>query len=59
MKKIEIFFSKNFEFKVIILTETSDFLCVYSHELDVEESPQLTPDEAWSKLGLKRSPKPL
>ncbi|XP_073348246.1 trimethylguanosine synthase [Pagrus major] len=29
-----------------------------SHELDVEESPQLTPEEAWSKLGLKRSREP-
>ncbi|XP_068557495.1 trimethylguanosine synthase [Cebidichthys violaceus] len=30
-----------------------------SHELDVEESPQLTPEEAWSKLGLKHNPEPL
>ncbi|XP_035526402.1 trimethylguanosine synthase-like [Morone saxatilis] len=30
-----------------------------SHELDVEESPNLTPEEAWSKLGLKRNPEPL
>ncbi|TDH06221.1 hypothetical protein EPR50_G00131480 [Perca flavescens] len=30
-----------------------------SHELDVEESPHLTPEEAWSKLGLKRNPEPL
>uniref|UniRef100_A0A3B4TIK8 Trimethylguanosine synthase 1 n=1 Tax=Seriola dumerili TaxID=41447 RepID=A0A3B4TIK8_SERDU len=29
-----------------------------SHELDVEESPQLTPEEAWTKLGLKRNPDP-
>ncbi|KAF1383253.1 hypothetical protein PFLUV_G00129810 [Perca fluviatilis] len=29
-----------------------------SHELDVEESPHLTPEEAWSKLGLKRNPEP-
>ncbi|XP_070830715.1 trimethylguanosine synthase [Chaetodon trifascialis] len=30
-----------------------------SHELDVEESPNLTPKEAWSKLGLKHNPEPL
>ncbi|XP_078121069.1 trimethylguanosine synthase [Sander vitreus] len=30
-----------------------------SHELDVEESPHLTPEEAWSKLGLKNNPEPL
>ncbi|KAK5859393.1 hypothetical protein PBY51_020951 [Eleginops maclovinus] len=30
-----------------------------SHELDVEESPNLTPEEAWSKLGLKHNPEPL
>nr|XP_033507275.1 trimethylguanosine synthase isoform X2 [Epinephelus lanceolatus] len=30
-----------------------------SHELDVEESPQLTPEEAWNKLGLKHNPEPL
>ncbi|XP_040911384.1 trimethylguanosine synthase [Toxotes jaculatrix] len=30
-----------------------------SHELDVEESPNLTPDEAWSKLGLKHNPEPM
>ncbi|XP_037644358.1 trimethylguanosine synthase [Sebastes umbrosus] len=30
-----------------------------SHELDVEESPQMTPEEAWSKLGLKNNPEPL
>ncbi|KAM9322314.1 trimethylguanosine synthase [Pholidichthys leucotaenia] len=29
-----------------------------SHELDVEESPQLTPKEAWRKLGLKHNSKP-
>ncbi|KAM4552063.1 trimethylguanosine synthase [Odontesthes bonariensis] len=29
-----------------------------SHELDVEESPQLTPEEAWCELGLKRNVKP-
>ncbi|XP_071347536.1 trimethylguanosine synthase [Trachinotus anak] len=29
-----------------------------SHELDVEESPQLTPEEAWTKLGLKHNPDP-
>ncbi|TNN58138.1 Trimethylguanosine synthase [Liparis tanakae] len=28
------------------------------HELDVEESPQLTPEEAWSRLGLKHNPDP-
>lgn len=35
------------------------FLFVCSHELDVEESPQLTPEEAWSKLGLKHKPDPV
>ncbi|XP_067460875.1 trimethylguanosine synthase isoform X2 [Thunnus thynnus] len=30
-----------------------------SHELDVEESPHLTSEEAWSKLGLKRNSSPL
>ncbi|KAI3375417.1 hypothetical protein L3Q82_021907 [Scortum barcoo] len=30
-----------------------------SHELDVEESACLTPEEAWSKLGLKHNPNPL
>ncbi|CAN9502960.1 unnamed protein product [Ophioblennius macclurei] len=30
-----------------------------SHELDVEESPQLTPEEAWRRLGLKHNPDPL
>ncbi|KAA8587582.1 hypothetical protein FQN60_016444 [Etheostoma spectabile] len=30
-----------------------------SHELDVEESQHLTPEEAWSKLGLKHNPEPL
>lgn len=30
-----------------------------SHELDVEESPRLTPEEAWRKLGLKHNPEPL
>ncbi|XP_041847541.1 trimethylguanosine synthase [Melanotaenia boesemani] len=30
----------------------------HSHELDVEESPQPTPEEVWSELGLKRSLKP-
>ncbi|XP_075935061.1 trimethylguanosine synthase isoform X1 [Anarhichas minor] len=30
-----------------------------SHELDVEENPHLTPEEAWSKLGLKHNPEPL
>ncbi|XP_062413589.1 trimethylguanosine synthase [Pungitius pungitius] len=30
-----------------------------SHELDVEESPPLSPEEAWSKLGLKHNPQPL
>ncbi|GAA6231450.1 trimethylguanosine synthase [Lates japonicus] len=30
-----------------------------SHELDVEESPHLTPEEAWSKLGLKHNPEPM
>ncbi|KAM6989168.1 trimethylguanosine synthase [Tautogolabrus adspersus] len=30
-----------------------------SHELDLEESPQLTPEEAWSKLGLKHNSNPL
>ncbi|XP_044074320.1 trimethylguanosine synthase [Siniperca chuatsi] len=30
-----------------------------SHELDVEESPHLTPEEAWRKLGLKHNPEPL
>ncbi|XP_070775551.1 trimethylguanosine synthase [Enoplosus armatus] len=29
------------------------------HELDAEESPCLTPEEAWSKLGLKHNPEPL
>ncbi|XP_056246308.1 trimethylguanosine synthase isoform X1 [Seriola aureovittata] len=29
-----------------------------SHELDAEESPQLTPEEAWTKLGLKHNPDP-
>ncbi|XP_042353817.1 trimethylguanosine synthase [Plectropomus leopardus] len=29
------------------------------HELDVEESPQLTAEEAWTKLGLKHNPDPL
>ncbi|XP_051809311.1 trimethylguanosine synthase isoform X1 [Acanthochromis polyacanthus] len=29
-----------------------------SHELDVEESPHLTPEEAWSKLRLKHNPEP-
>ncbi|XP_028987297.1 trimethylguanosine synthase isoform X2 [Betta splendens] len=27
-----------------------------SHELDVEESPHLNPEEAWTKLGLKHNP---
>uniref|UniRef100_UPI0037E847C4 trimethylguanosine synthase n=1 Tax=Semicossyphus pulcher TaxID=241346 RepID=UPI0037E847C4 len=30
-----------------------------SHELDVEESPHLTAEEAWSKLGLKHNSDPL
>ncbi|KAM8850801.1 trimethylguanosine synthase isoform 2-T4 [Spinachia spinachia] len=30
-----------------------------SHELDVEESPHLSPEEAWSKLGLKHNPQPV
>nr|XP_040026228.1 trimethylguanosine synthase isoform X1 [Gasterosteus aculeatus aculeatus]XP_040026229.1 trimethylguanosine synthase isoform X1 [Gasterosteus aculeatus aculeatus]XP_040026233.1 trimethylguanosine synthase isoform X1 [Gasterosteus aculeatus aculeatus] len=30
-----------------------------SHELDVEETPHLSPEEAWSKLGLKHNPEPL
>ncbi|XP_026168794.1 trimethylguanosine synthase [Mastacembelus armatus] len=30
-----------------------------SHELDVEENPNLTPDEAWHTLGLKHNPKPV
>nr|XP_020507432.1 trimethylguanosine synthase [Labrus bergylta] len=30
-----------------------------SHELDLEESPQLTPEEAWSRLGLKHNSNPL
>nr|XP_043870766.1 trimethylguanosine synthase isoform X2 [Solea senegalensis] len=30
-----------------------------SHELDVEETPHLTPEEAWHKLGLKRNPEPM
>ncbi|XP_041660026.1 trimethylguanosine synthase isoform X2 [Cheilinus undulatus] len=29
-----------------------------SHELDVEETPNLTPEEAWSKLGLKHNSNP-
>nr|XP_024661761.1 trimethylguanosine synthase isoform X3 [Maylandia zebra] len=29
-----------------------------SHELDVDECPRLTPDEAWSQLGLKHNPEP-
>ncbi|XP_069543850.1 trimethylguanosine synthase [Brachyistius frenatus] len=29
-----------------------------SHELDVEECPHLTPEEAWRKLGLKHNPEP-
>ncbi|KAM9349751.1 trimethylguanosine synthase [Symphorus nematophorus] len=29
------------------------------HELDVEESPQLTAVEAWNQLGLKHNPEPL
>ncbi|XP_035490132.2 trimethylguanosine synthase [Scophthalmus maximus] len=29
-----------------------------SHELDVEESPRLTPEEAWRQLGLKHNPEP-
>uniref|UniRef100_A0A3Q3KMZ9 Trimethylguanosine synthase n=1 Tax=Monopterus albus TaxID=43700 RepID=A0A3Q3KMZ9_MONAL len=29
-----------------------------SHELDVEESPHLTPEEAWRKLGLRHNPEP-
>ncbi|XP_019969264.2 trimethylguanosine synthase [Paralichthys olivaceus] len=29
-----------------------------SHELDVEENPDLTPEEAWRKLGLKNNPEP-
>ncbi|KAG7235251.1 hypothetical protein INR49_002883, partial [Caranx melampygus] len=29
-----------------------------NHELDVEENPQLTPEEAWSTLGLKHNPEP-
>ncbi|XP_056276770.1 trimethylguanosine synthase isoform X2 [Pseudoliparis swirei] len=29
-----------------------------SHELDVEESPQLSPEEAWSRLGLRHNPDP-
>uniref|UniRef100_H3DLA1 Trimethylguanosine synthase n=1 Tax=Tetraodon nigroviridis TaxID=99883 RepID=H3DLA1_TETNG len=30
-----------------------------SHELDVEENPNLTSEEAWTKLGLRCSPEPL
>ncbi|XP_038819873.1 trimethylguanosine synthase [Salvelinus namaycush] len=30
-----------------------------SHELDVEENPQMSVDEAWDKLGLKRSHDPM
>ncbi|CAJ1087222.1 trimethylguanosine synthase isoform X1 [Xyrichtys novacula] len=30
-----------------------------SHELDLEESPQLTSEEAWSKLGLKHNSNPV
>ncbi|KAK2844020.1 hypothetical protein Q5P01_010679 [Channa striata] len=30
-----------------------------SHELDVEESSQLSAEEAWTKLGLKHNPQPL
>ncbi|XP_034558843.1 trimethylguanosine synthase [Notolabrus celidotus] len=29
-----------------------------SHELDLEETPQMTSEEAWSKLGLKHNPNP-
>ncbi|XP_029380342.1 trimethylguanosine synthase [Echeneis naucrates] len=29
-----------------------------SHELDVEENPQLTSENAWTKLGLKHNPEP-
>ncbi|XP_005461591.1 trimethylguanosine synthase isoform X1 [Oreochromis niloticus] len=29
-----------------------------SHELDVDECPRLTPEEAWSQLGLKHNPEP-
>ncbi|XP_067330005.1 trimethylguanosine synthase isoform X2 [Channa argus] len=30
-----------------------------SHELDVEETSYLSPEEAWNKLGLKHNPQPL
>ncbi|XP_010889672.2 trimethylguanosine synthase [Esox lucius] len=30
-----------------------------SHELDLEENPQMSADEAWDKLGLKRSHDPM
>ncbi|XP_029310133.1 trimethylguanosine synthase [Cottoperca gobio] len=30
-----------------------------SHELDVEESPNLTAEEAWRELGLKHNPEPV
>lgn len=34
------------------------FVLVVSHELDVDECPRLTPEEAWSQLGLKHNPEP-
>lgn len=38
------------------MTEAGLLLC--SHELDVEEVPQLTAEEAWSHLGLQVNPQP-
>lgn len=35
------------------------FLFDYSHELDVEENPNLTSEEAWTELGLRCNPEPL
>lgn len=34
-------------------------LVVCSHELDVEECPQETPEDVWSKLGLKHNAEPV
>uniref|UniRef100_A0A3Q3XBL0 Trimethylguanosine synthase n=1 Tax=Mola mola TaxID=94237 RepID=A0A3Q3XBL0_MOLML len=37
-------------------SDTEYYLFVFSHELDADENPILTPEEAWSKLGLKHNP---
>lgn len=51
--------SKSNDYIQIVLKTNVVFVPDCSHELDVEENPNLTSEEAWTKLGLRCSPEPL